>query len=401
MKKILILIFALTAMHETYSYELEVQIGRSLIEARLEAYEKSLNELKKTSTNEKLSFLIELEKSFKESDGYSFMKYVSFVKIGWNKKREHEWVAEISGKFSQKELEKTLKKTSWQKEKKYWANKGIYLFFKKKKIIVTKTKRAKEIISNLDFKIGVAHTEGLDISLDEAFMKNWASKAQKVQLYLQMIKGMEFKLEQKHGSLSLDFYDPSQAVFATGMISTAIEFLKGMIEQVKEKPGASDSLLDWMSYSQSQVFAFKVLEHLKKLEPKSFGAVLSLNYSFESSLKEIYQGTIGQISSAVISLIVALNKKGFDWNQIHSLNMGEIPSLGMANGTKMCEKEIEMIEQSLDFYNNDHIKSGTWEEVKTKLFSEGYLPEDIVCKGEIVKNNDLFKTNSFGKLELK
>ena len=57
-----------------------------------------------------------------------------------------------------------------------------------------------------------------------------------------------------------------------------------------------------------------------------------------------------------------------------------------------------MINQAVEFYNLDHLKQGNYEQIKAKLFEEGYLPDNLTCDGELIKDVKLFSTGADGSL---
>ncbi|MCJ8347898.1 hypothetical protein MJH12_20370, partial [bacterium] len=247
----------------------------------------------------------------------------------------------------------------------------------------------------------VASVTGFNLSLDQSFMKMWMEKAKESKIYLQMIQAINLQVDGHDANLSIDFKDPSQAIFASGMVSTAFEFLKGMIVQAKKKPGEIDNLLDWIAYSQQQVYAAQAMTYANKIIVKSSGSILNINYRMKETIADVYKNLEGSFVLGIGSLVMLYKSKNLNLNQLKSINLGMIPSMGTGGSGGTCSKEIKMIDQSIEFYNSDHIKTGPWEKIKSQIFEEGYLPEDLVCKGILIKDNSIFYTNSNGNVTLK
>ncbi|MCO4782412.1 MAG: hypothetical protein KC646_08810 [Candidatus Cloacimonetes bacterium] len=402
MKLVLKLALTLVMVGLSNAYDLEIQIGKDIIDSRLKVYEESAKKLQKDLSKTDQEFIGKLKDQFNSLGGYNLVDSIDSIKLGWSENQKHEWVAQLRGDFDKKKFYDALEKTSWTKKDGHWFAGELYLFEKKECLIITKTKRIEEVKKQINFKIGVAQVKGVALSGDQSFMKAWAEKSEKGRVYLSMVKGIGIVLDGSKASLSLDFYDPSQAVFATGMISTGLEFLKGMILQIKEKPGDKDNLIDWVNYSSNQMFAAQAMHHVNKLEPKSTGSILSLSYQMKNSVKDLYKSFEGSFVLALGSIVGMLASKQMDLSKLKSMNLGLIPTMGgMPQATGPCPKEMKMIEQAVEFYNSDHVKTGPWSTIKAKVFSEGYLPEDLVCNGKLVKNTTLFVDGKNGTIRPK
>jgi hypothetical protein len=402
MKLLIVLALSSIMITNTYTYDLEVQIGQDIIESRLKVYEESAKRLQKELPKEDQAFIAKLKEQFHALGGYNLVNDITSIKFGWSQSHNHEWVAQLQGKFDKKKFHSALEKTSWTKSKDYWKSKEMFLFESKDSLIITKTKRFSELRKQLDFKIGMVKVKGASLSGDQTFMKAWASKSEKGRIYLSMIKGINIVLDASKASLSLDFYDPSQAVFATGMISTGLEFLKGMIQQVKEKPGDKNNLIDWVNYSSNQLFAAEAMHYVKKLEPKSSGSILSLNYTMKNSVKDLYKSFEGSFVLAAGSIFTMFASKQMDFAKLKGMNLGLIPGMGgTSQASGPCSKELKIINQAVEFYNSDHVKTGNWDEIKSKVFAEGYLPDDLVCNGKLIKDNAVFTVDKNGAIRPK
>ena len=389
---------------DLHGREVEVYLGSDLIATR-DAWSipsSTASTLDVLQANEMKQYLKGLTTSFKRAGGYDLLGQSSYIRWAWLSSKNKTWMMQIPySSKDRKAIENSLFKAGWErKDNGVFVHLDLIALIKDELVLVGHKLELGRLIEESGYW-SIPASKWFQVRAFKPMFEELARRKPRLDALLEYLS--EIDLLWLNGDLVADI-QLTASDRATALVISAnagIQFVKNLIISNDGYKKESWHLLDFKSYSQQSVNS-KAIEHIfDRIVIRSYGKVLQIKYlgvgDFGKFLAQIVPKQLFSILFAFMpqyskyrdQLVKLIGTEGAKGSQSVREQNNVIDS---------CSSEMKMIMQAVEFYNLDHLKRGTYEQIKPKLFEEGYLPEDLTCDGKLVKNFKIFSMGANGTL---
>ncbi len=383
--------------------ELEIYLGPAAIAAR-----KAISTPSSPSTTFEVSqalkmnqHLNELEKRFSKAGGYDLIGKASFVRWAWLSSDLKSWIMQIPiSSEDAKSIEQSLLRTNWKKEAdKVFRHENLIIKTQSKKVLVGHHISLKDLLKEAGYW-SIPSCEWFQIKAFKPLFDELAQRQPRLDALLSYLTEINWSWSRGDLVMDLQLTNSEKATSLLVSANAVVQLIKNLI--INQGPYSSENwhLLDFISYSQASINSKSVELIFERLHFQSFGKVFQVKYLGVGDFGVFLTDALPKMIVTVVMAILPQYSKHRDrlGNLIASGAKGVNSDTTAAISKDSCDSEIKMIRQAVEFYNLDHLKKGKYDQIKPKLFEEGYLPEDLSCDGKFIKEHKLFYTDSDGHL---
>tara|TARA_B100000674_G_C37969938_1_gene976431 strand:+ start:3070 stop:4428 length:1359 start_codon:yes stop_codon:yes gene_type:complete len=386
-----------------WARELEIYLGPAAIAARkaisIPSYPATTFDASQAS---KMSqHLNDLEKKFSKAGGLDLIGKASFVRWAWLSSDLKSWIMQIPISFEDsKKIEQSLLRTNWKKDAdRVYRRENLIITTQSEKVFVGHNISIKDLRKESGYW-SIPSCEWFQVKAFKPLFDELAQRQPRLDALLSYL--IEINWSWSSGDLVMDLQLTSSEKATSLLVSAnaAVQLIKNLI--INQGPYSLENwhLLDFISYSQASINSKSVELIFERLRFQSFGKVFQVKYLGVGDFGVFLTDALPKMIVSVVMAILPQYSKHRDrlGSLIASGVKGANSDVTVTMSKDSCDAEIKMIRQAVEFYNLDHLKKGKYDQIKSKLFEEGYLPEDLSCDGKLIKNHKFFYTDSDGDL---
>ena len=386
------------------SRELEIYLGPASMAMRQEwsTPNSPSSTIEITQANVLKRHLTGLDLKFKKQGGYDLIGRATHLRWAWLSSVLKTWVMQIPFNLKDKNIFKeSLLKSRWTRESDgTFVNKNFRIMFKDSKVILGHKLDTKALKEQSGYW-NIPSCQWFQVRAFKPMFNELARRQPRLDALLSHITEVNFSWLQGDLIADIQLTESEKATALVLSVNAGIDLAKRFVMTQGPYDAENWQLLDFISYSQ-QSLNLKTFELMfDRLYVQSYGRVFQIKYGGVGDFGKFLSTTLPR---QIFTLILALAPH-------YSKNRDQIGKLIRSNSSKAsqgskrstvsedtCESEIKMIKQAVEFYNLDHLKQGSYEQIKPKLFEEGYLPDNLTCDGALIKDVKLFSTGADGSL---
>jgi len=390
------------------STELELYFSGSFLEIRDKFARKSIEDLKELDEqlHQKVQELdSQTQTLFTSSGGIDLIEGATSMRGVWESSDSKSFMVKLSGQFETDKIESALKSKGWVKRAKRWLRRGVMIQVEEKAVFVGRGEYKGDLTLLKFYSIPV-NEQWLSVHLKKSFFEELGSRRERLSGLLSTME--EVQLDYTAGNdmeLSIRFTDQEGSSTAFGVLNGVLQFVKGWAGAYEPQMKNLWQTFSYPAFARPALSREIFSHYLNKMEVMSFGSVVQARmtscsdpHTFASKhLPAMISSLAMTVLPQLSSLRNSMSQGGFPFLP----GMMKTPAGGSTPAPKTggdCEKARKMITQALEFYNLDHMGQFQYQQVKSKLFEEGYLPENLNCDGKRVKESDLFQSGADGSV---
>lgn len=399
------LLLGLLCVATIYSREIEIYVGPKVFEARnlwSNSYSKTTTlELAESKELENLNR--ELRKTFSETGGIDLLGRSSSMRAAWISSSKKAWLIQLT---SQQDTSKTtiaLQKAGWQLARDgSFQREDFTTVVKSNKIIFGRGLSTADLLRE-SLIWNIPANEWLSIKIQKPFFEEFARRSPRSDAFVSKIVELYLTWDQGDLVLNMQLNESKQASSLLLGVNGIIQFLSNAVRGGDVKSAAGWEALDFVAYSSQSLNALAFQQILRRINCEAFGKIFQLRYVDVGDLGVFLSSSMPRIMMTL--LVTAAPYYIEHKSKITALlgatsynNPAAFSNDSKSTTVEPCQAEIEVLQQAVEFYNLDHLKKGKFEDIKTDLFSNGYLPQDFTCGDILIRESNAFRTDSEGKI---
>mgnify|MGYP001323355986 CR=1 FL=1 len=389
---------------DIHTREVEVYLGEEVIAAR-KAWSVSdsvSSTVEIDQVREMKQYLTKLDNKFQKAGGYDLLGKAAFIRWAWLSSKDKSWIMQIPFlPKARKNILDSLLKANWQKKADgVFENRTLLISVKDSKVLLGSNLDLDKLVKESSYW-SIPACDWFQIRAFKPLFDELALRQPRLDALLSYVN--EIHLSWVKGDLVADFQltDSERATTLVISANTGLQFVKNLIIAEDSYKLEGWQLLDFISFSQQSVNSKAIEFMFERLMFQSYGKVFQVKYV---GVGDFGKFLTNALPKKIFRLLLALLPQ-------YSQHRDQLSKLVRTGGAKRsrfsrenrvvkdsCESQMKMIKQAVEFYNLDHLKQGKYELIKSKLFEEGYLPEDLSCEGKLIKNEKMFTQEVNGSI---
>ena len=405
-----LLLFQASFLIRAASFEVELSIGRELIELRnqfIGLLDRGLSS-QPPATEQKRTYIRELENSLRDSfrarGGYDLGGSINSLQWGWVSSSNRSWLLLIKGEFEQNSIKEALEIGGWtvsETEKNTYSFQGMSVFLSSSRLIVySRLSQDKALKYAGSFQ---SPRGWIDLRVYNDLLRQLEKRDPRLLTFLQPLKSLGTYCSVQE--CRLDGSIPAHSVsLVSGALTSLRDWVIGTLRHAST-PSTGGSMLDFWQFARGPLLSGSILSVLEKVEVLSSGGSVTLRLDQPGSPEKLLLETMPRFILGVgahLGVALVQNREKIQ-SFVKAFEGGaacdNFPRVGGGESKKgPCPNTLRLARRAVEFYRADYGGNKTFEEIKPKLFELGYLPVELKCEERVVMDHRVFKTGRDGKL---